>query len=223
MSPIPLNFQRSIRFPNCCLRIEFEYLIAQGGMGAVYKARQLSLDRDVAIKILPRELGDDPLFRSSFEAEAKAMARLTHPNLIKVYDSGDLDGMLYIVMEYVPGNRSSTPPSQGDRTQTGCRDRHRGLPRPRPCPRQWNHPPRHQTSQHSSNAEMRAKDRRLRTRALHPGRSRRARHGHPRLHGSGNRQPTRKRRPAIRCLCHRSGAPGVATGIPAGAGDAQSP
>ena len=82
---------------------EFEYLIAQGGMGAVFKARQRSLDRDVAIKILPRELGSDPLFRSSFEAEAKAMARLAHPNLIRVFDSGEADGLLYIVMEYVPG------------------------------------------------------------------------------------------------------------------------
>jgi serine/threonine protein kinase len=77
--------------------------IAQGGMGAVYKARQRSLDRDVAIKILPRELGADPEFRRSFETEAKAMARLNHPNLIGVYDFGDADGMPYIVMEYVPG------------------------------------------------------------------------------------------------------------------------
>ncbi len=82
---------------------EFDCLIAQGGMGAVYKARQRSLDRDVAIKILPRELGEDPLFRDSFQAEARAMARLSHPNLIRVFDSGDLDGLLYIVMEYVPG------------------------------------------------------------------------------------------------------------------------
>ncbi|HEY1123695.1 MAG TPA: protein kinase, partial [Haloferula sp.] len=77
--------------------------IAQGGMGAVYKARQRSLDRDVAIKILPREFGADPEFRQSFETEAKAMARLNHPNLIGVYDFGDADGMPYIVMEYVPG------------------------------------------------------------------------------------------------------------------------
>lgn len=82
---------------------EFDCLIARGGMGAVFKARQRSLDRDVAIKVLPRELGADPLFRSSFEAEVKAMARLTHPNLIRVYDFGDLDGLLYMVMEYVPG------------------------------------------------------------------------------------------------------------------------
>ncbi|MEO5714990.1 MAG: serine/threonine-protein kinase [Luteolibacter sp.] len=82
---------------------EIDCLIAQGGMGVVYKARQRSLDRDVAIKILPHQLGEDPLFRSSFQAEARSMARLTHPNLIRVYDSGDLDGLLYIVMEYVPG------------------------------------------------------------------------------------------------------------------------
>ena len=82
---------------------EFEAFIAQGGMGAVYKARQRSLDRDVAIKILPRELSRDPEFKESFETEARAMARLNHPNLIAVYDSGEIDGMLYIVMELVHG------------------------------------------------------------------------------------------------------------------------
>jgi len=81
----------------------FEAFIAKGGMGAVYKARQRSLERDVAIKILPRELGADPGFRASFEVEAKAMARLNHPNLISVFDFGDVDGMPYIVMEYVDG------------------------------------------------------------------------------------------------------------------------
>ncbi|MGC6467738.1 MAG: protein kinase domain-containing protein [Akkermansiaceae bacterium] len=77
--------------------------IAQGGMGAVYSAQQKSLDRPVAIKVLPRQLGADPQFRASFEAEAKAMAKLNHPNLIGVFDFGDADGMLYIVMELVEG------------------------------------------------------------------------------------------------------------------------
>ena len=77
--------------------------IAAGGMGAVYQAQQRSLDRPVAIKILPREFGDDAQFRAAFEAEAKAMARLNHPNLIGVYDFGNIDGMLYIVMELVSG------------------------------------------------------------------------------------------------------------------------
>ncbi len=78
-------------------------LIACGGMGAVYHAVQTSLDRAVAIKILPREFGSDPSFRSNFQTEAKSMARLNHPNLIGVYDFGEVDGMLYIIMEYVPG------------------------------------------------------------------------------------------------------------------------
>jgi len=81
----------------------FELLIAQGGMGAVYKARQKSLDRDVAVKILPPVFSADADFRKSFETEARAMARMNHPNLISVIDSGDLGEMLYIVMEYVPG------------------------------------------------------------------------------------------------------------------------
>ncbi len=104
MSPNPFKIEDVSSLTELLPAFEFDRLIAQDGMGAVYKARQRSLDRDVAIKILAREPGDDPLFRSSFEAEAKAMARLTHPNLIKVYDFGDQDGLLYIVMEYVPGN-----------------------------------------------------------------------------------------------------------------------
>ncbi len=82
---------------------DIESFIAQGGMGAVYKGRQTSLDRDVAIKILPRELGEDPEFRVSFETEAKAMARLNHPNLLHVFDFGSAGGMPYIAMEYVDG------------------------------------------------------------------------------------------------------------------------
>ncbi|NNJ42796.1 MAG: protein kinase [Akkermansiaceae bacterium] len=80
-----------------------ETFIAQGGMGAVYRARQISLDRSVAIKILPREFGDDPQFRASFQAEAKAMARLNHPNLISIYDFGEIHGMLFLIMECVEG------------------------------------------------------------------------------------------------------------------------
>ena len=82
---------------------DIEYLIATGGMGAVYRAVQRSLDRTVAIKILPHEFSADAAFCAGFEAEAKAMARLNHPNLIGVYDFGEVNGMLYIIMELVPG------------------------------------------------------------------------------------------------------------------------
>ena len=82
---------------------EIEGLIATGGMGAVYCAVQKSLDRTVALKILPMEFSKDAAFCAGFEAEAKAMARLNHPNLIGVFDFGEVNGMLYIIMEYVPG------------------------------------------------------------------------------------------------------------------------
>ncbi len=82
---------------------QIEGLIATGGMGAVYCAVQKSLDRTVALKILPHEFSNDAAFCEGFEAEAKAMARLNHPNLIGVYDFGEVNGMLYIIMEYVPG------------------------------------------------------------------------------------------------------------------------
>lgn len=82
---------------------EVHHLIAKGGMGAVYLARQKSLERDVAIKVLPRHFGEDAEFRASFETEAKSMAKLNHPNLISIYDFGQVDGLLYIIMEMVQG------------------------------------------------------------------------------------------------------------------------
>ena len=104
MSQIPHEVPSLEQLSELMPAYEFDFLIAQGGMGAVFKARQRSLDRDVAIKILPPELGADPLFRESFETEAKAMARLSHNNLLKVYDYGDADGLLFIAMEYVHGS-----------------------------------------------------------------------------------------------------------------------
>ena len=86
-------------FPN----YEILGLIACGGMGAVYHAIQSSLERPVAIKILPREFSTDAEFRTGFESEAKAMAKLNHPNLIGVYDFGEVEGLLFIVMEFVAG------------------------------------------------------------------------------------------------------------------------
>jgi serine/threonine protein kinase len=88
---------------------EFLDLLGRGGMGAVYKARQKSLDRMVAIKILPPNLTTDEEeagfhFSERFQREAKAMAKLNHPHIIGVYDFGQAkDGQYYFVMEYVEG------------------------------------------------------------------------------------------------------------------------
>ncbi|MDQ8189458.1 protein kinase domain-containing protein [Roseibacillus persicicus] len=77
--------------------------LAQGGMAAVYRGVQTTLDRPVAIKILPQEFGSDESFRLRFVAEGKAMARLNHPNLVSIFDFGEVEGLLYLVMEFVEG------------------------------------------------------------------------------------------------------------------------
>ncbi|WP_206170961.1 serine/threonine-protein kinase [Phragmitibacter flavus] len=85
---------------------EFIALIGRGGMGAVYKARQKSLDRIVAIKVLPGDILDenDANFVQRFQNEAKTMARMNHPAIVDVYDFGETrEHLLYFVMEYVEG------------------------------------------------------------------------------------------------------------------------
>jgi serine/threonine protein kinase len=78
-------------------------LLGHGGMGAVYKARQPSLDRLVAIKILPPKTGGDPGFADRFTREARALAKLNHPNIVAVHEFGQAGGLHYFVMEYVEG------------------------------------------------------------------------------------------------------------------------
>ena len=80
-------------------------LIGRGGMGAVYKATQLSLDREVAIKLLPPAIEQQDLaFAERFKNEARLMGRMNHPAIVSVYDFGStVDGQLYFVMEFVDG------------------------------------------------------------------------------------------------------------------------
>jgi serine/threonine protein kinase len=84
-------------------QLEILELIGQGGMGAVYKARQTKLDRLVAVKILPPEVARDPAFAERFMREARSLARLNHSNIVTVYDFGEVDGLYFICMEYVDG------------------------------------------------------------------------------------------------------------------------
>jgi eukaryotic-like serine/threonine-protein kinase len=86
--------------------------IGAGGMGEVYRARDTRLDRDVAIKVLPSHLADDPAARARFEREAKAIAALSHPNILAVYDVGTVDRTAsgehsrtaFVVMELLEGD-----------------------------------------------------------------------------------------------------------------------
>lgn len=84
-------------------QLEILELIGAGGMGAVYKARQPGLDRVVAVKILPPEVGADPSFAQRFMREAQALARLGHQHIVSVYDFGVAGGLYYFIMEYVDG------------------------------------------------------------------------------------------------------------------------
>ena len=101
-------------------RYELLRRIARGGMADVYLARDASLDRQVAVKVLFPEFANDPSFVERFRREAKAAANLNHPNIVGIYDWGQEQGTYYIVMEYVVGRSMadvlrSTGPLSPDR------------------------------------------------------------------------------------------------------------
>jgi predicted Ser/Thr protein kinase len=77
--------------------------IGEGGMGAVYRARQKELDRVVALKILPPGIGADPAFAERFTREAKALAKLNHTGIVTLYEFGKADGLFFFLMEFVDG------------------------------------------------------------------------------------------------------------------------
>lgn len=84
-------------------RYELITSIGKGGMAQVYKAKDTILNRIVAIKILRQDLSNDAMTLVRFSREASAASRLSHPNVVDIYDVGEFDGMHYIVMEYVKG------------------------------------------------------------------------------------------------------------------------
>ena len=87
---------------NLLPQLDVQRFVARGGMGAVYYAIQRHLEREVALKILPPDIGD-PGFRSRFSLEAKAMARMNHPNLAQLYDFGEAEGLLWMAQEWIDG------------------------------------------------------------------------------------------------------------------------
>lgn len=81
-----------------------EEVIARGGMGVVYRAVQLDLQRPVALKVIAGDRANDPEFRERFERESRMAAAIDHPNIVPVYAAGEEGGALYIVMRFVPGS-----------------------------------------------------------------------------------------------------------------------
>jgi serine/threonine protein kinase len=89
-------------------RYQIEGRIGSGGMAEVYRARDLTLERTVAIKLLREDFSEDPAFRERFRQEAKAAANLSHPNIVTIHDFGFDDKQIFIVMEYIPGTDLKT-------------------------------------------------------------------------------------------------------------------
>lgn len=96
--PEPAELERQLP------QLEILELLGQGGMGAVYKARQKQLDRIVALKVLPAEVGQDATFAERFTREACSLAKLNHPQIVSVYDFGQTkEGLYYFIMEFLDG------------------------------------------------------------------------------------------------------------------------
>ena len=84
-------------------KYQIERKLGQGGMGTVYLAKHTDLKKMIALKVLPQDKAKNPTLVRRFKAEAQAAGQLEHPNIVAVYDTGEIDGYLYIAMEYVDG------------------------------------------------------------------------------------------------------------------------
>src|SRR5499427_4595858 len=89
-------------------RYELEELVGSGGMSSVYRGRDRVLDRPVALKVLHLHFVDDDEHVERFRREARAVASLSHPNIVTVIDRGEEDGRQFIVFEYVDGENLKT-------------------------------------------------------------------------------------------------------------------
>ena len=127
--------------------------IARGGMGVVYKAKQLKLGRIVALKVLSEELARDRKYVHRFLQEAQSAAELSHGNIVHIIDVGEINGLFYIIMEYVDGSnvRELLDTHQVLGTPASCRDRASGVSGSEPRAQTWNHPSRYQTREHHDN------------------------------------------------------------------------
>ncbi len=121
----------------------FELLgkLGKGGMGTVLKARQVSMHRLVALKILPKKLAENERFVQRFLREARSAAKLRHPNIVQAYDVGQAEGYYFFAMEFVDGEtldaiirRDGRPPPP-KRTPRPWRSGMPSRPRPRSTPR----------------------------------------------------------------------------------------
>ena len=98
-----VSAQLELSLPLCLGDYELVEEIGRGGMGVVFRARQLSLDREVAVKMISRGPFASDLERTRFQAEARAVAQLDHPGIVPVYDVGELDSRPFFSMKLIEG------------------------------------------------------------------------------------------------------------------------
>ena len=109
----PENKKRTLRAGSRLGPYEVVALIGAGGMGEVYRARDLRLDREVALKVLPEHLSGNPATLERFKREAKAVAALSHPNIMALYDVGLAEGVDFVVAELLEGETLRSRLSRG--------------------------------------------------------------------------------------------------------------
>ena len=100
--------------------------LGAGGMGEVYRARDTKLDRDVAIRVLTRSVASDPGTLARFEREAKAVAALSHPNILAIHDFGTQDAVAYAVTELLGGRNTPEPALPEGRRRRDVVQKHLG-------------------------------------------------------------------------------------------------
>ena len=106
---VPSLAELARRFPE----LEIVAMVGEGGMGAVYEARQPKIERRVALKVLALDPRDDPTFAERFRREAIVLARLDHAHIVKLFDFGERDGLFFLLLEFVDGTNLRTLLKQG--------------------------------------------------------------------------------------------------------------
>ena len=156
-------------------RYSLEREIGRGGMGIVFLAREVALDRMVALKLLPPELAARPGVKERFLREARTAARLSHPNIVPIYTVDEVEDFVFFVMAYIEGGTLGGP-DQG----TGPSDLQRRRKAPEggilgsgPCPPPGDRSQRCEAGQHPHG------------RGIRPGHGHRLRHRRPRRRGRG--------------------------------------